>query len=1532
MLYNSEYQPISSTGGVLGTSLVDLTSISFADLFAQAADYSAGTTYNKGTLAYSQNTIWVYINATASSGNAPPALPTISNTYWELVGSAGTFTWIAYASSADGLTNFTTNTYDSAGITRTYIGIANNKTTAVESGIYTDYSWSKFVGTDGIPGAPAKSMVITSDRQLVTFDSSGLLSPSPQNINFTANKQNTTATVNWTIKDTTGNVLTPSSYLNNTAGDTTQMTGAQFRSALLVNGAQGLVITATLIDGITIVDTISVMKVQAAVNGVNAVSAYITSEAQSLFAYANGNVVSFANANGLFKVYSGTTDVTSSATGFSAVASGCTGTINTAFGVPVAGQPIGYYRVTAMSADIATLTLSATYSGTTFTKIYSLSKTKGGYEILATLPATDLFEGRVVFLTTDDKLYRYTGATWVTSVPATDISGTLADAQISALAASKVTGQLSDTQLAAIAAAKITGQITTTQITDAAITTSKFSSGIEPVTLVTSVPLVKSTNTIFNSTDGKLYRWNGSSYVASIPSIDVTGTLTDAQLAAISAAKITGTLTDAQLSAISIAKVKGAVGGGNLLSNTNFKNITGTINTDGSLPFGWDVYNNLGISVTTKVISGGLFGTNFVRITANAATTNTFGIYTTQGQYIWTPGLLYVISFWARAGSANVVGKTMISTYSNMGFSSSVEVTNPGLLQNTWQRYITVVNPANNVWTVQGELFLSVLSGSWPSGGILEFCGIQLEQGELVSAYAPRVDEILPGTITSTEIANDAITSPKIIAGAITAGKIEANSITANEIAANAITASELAAGSVIAGKIAASSITATELAAGSVIAGKIAADSITANEIAANAITATELAAGSVIAGKIAAGTITATQIASDTITAGQIAAGAITTSELSANAVTAEKLTVTSRGDSVILNSGFEEASSVDPTLPSHWKRFNVWGGTSTTAFRDTSVTLSGTASLALIPGASLSADCLADQVPVAAGEQWYIACKAKSMGTNAGSSAGFYFRVRGGALQTSIDVELYIDIENLAVPTTWTKYEGIVNIPSGMGWAAPILLNYLTNSGAKINIDEVEFRKVITSAIIANGAITTSKIAANAITSSELAAGSVIAGKIAADSITANEIAANAITATELAAGSITTAKLAAGAVTASTIAADTITANNIAANAITSSELATNAITADKITAGAITAGKIAAASITSVDIAANSITASNINANGLSIKDTSGNIILSAGGAVNFASLSTSFPGATNITSVSNSSITISSGALNGIGTGNGTAVANNAITMNSNGTISGAGGGQVTIGGLGYSGDLNATNGATIGSNLSGAFTEAEFNARFNTNVIGGTYIKDAAITDAKIANLSANKIISGSISTSLLVLDGLRLTNNGGSLSIQSGGVDTAQIALQSVTRVVAVNNPSQLNPTVDTWTTFSSATINVTSGTSVRLDASLRVLSQVSSFFGSDAQIRIIRTVSGVNTVVLSTFISTISAANFTIEFDGGFGTGTFNYNMATNPSVVFVDAHNSSGAILYTVQVLQNGGTGFENLTFVCTEIRR
>jgi hypothetical protein len=210
--------------------------------------------------------------------------------------------------------------------------------------------------------------------------------------------------------------------------------------------------------------------------GTPAISAYLTNESVGLFAYANGDVVSYAPATGNFVIVSGNTDISAS---FS-------------LSVPGGGNPQGLavsftgrtYTITGgfdTNEDTATLTIRATgsgaYAAVTIDKVFNLSKTKGGYEIVATLPTTNLFEGRVVYLTLEDKLYRYTGASWSAEVPATDITGQLTNAQIAAVAASKVTGQLSDSQLAAISAAKVTGQITGTQITDSAISTPKIAAG-----------------------------------------------------------------------------------------------------------------------------------------------------------------------------------------------------------------------------------------------------------------------------------------------------------------------------------------------------------------------------------------------------------------------------------------------------------------------------------------------------------------------------------------------------------------------------------------------------------------------------------------------------------------------------------------------------------------------------------------------------------------------------------------------------------------------------------------------------------------------------------------------------------------------------------------------------------------------------------------------------------------------------------------------------------------------------------------------
>jgi hypothetical protein len=75
--------------------------------------------------------------------------------------------------------------------------------------------------------------------------------------------------------------------------------------------------------------------------------------------------------------------------------------------------------------------------------------------------------------------------------------------------------------------------------------------------------------------------------------------------------------------------------------------------------------------------------------------------------------------------------------------------------------------------------------------------GVQLERGNLLTAYGPSPYELYAGQVGTTQIADDAVTTPKLIANAVAAGKIAANAVTAAEIAANAVTADKIAAQSV---------------------------------------------------------------------------------------------------------------------------------------------------------------------------------------------------------------------------------------------------------------------------------------------------------------------------------------------------------------------------------------------------------------------------------------------------------------------------------------------------------------------------------------------------------------------------------------------------------------------------------------------------------------------------------------------------------------------------------------------------------------
>ena len=113
-------------------------------------------------------------------------------------------------------------------------------------------------------------------------------------------------------------------------------------------------------------------------------------------------------------------------------------------------------------------------------------------ELVSALPTTGLTQGRVVMLTSDNKLYRYTGNAWTSAVPATDLTGQVNGTQIAdaAVTATKIGNNAVTT--AALANNAVTGSIiaagavTSTSISDGSISTPKLQAGSVTATTIAS--------------------------------------------------------------------------------------------------------------------------------------------------------------------------------------------------------------------------------------------------------------------------------------------------------------------------------------------------------------------------------------------------------------------------------------------------------------------------------------------------------------------------------------------------------------------------------------------------------------------------------------------------------------------------------------------------------------------------------------------------------------------------------------------------------------------------------------------------------------------------------------------------------------------------------------------------------------------------------------------------------------------------------------------------------------------------------------
>ncbi len=119
------------------------------------------------------------------------------------------------------------------------------------------------------------------------------------------------------------------------------------------------------------------------------------------------------------------------------------------------------YRYNSSVPEFTTLVNTTDLSGTLGENLFS--DTVRPIERVGTLPTSDLTTGRVVMLTTDNKLYRYSGTSWTSAISAADL-----DDQVNL--ATQVFGQVQAASLTA-------GQISTASIQAGAVVADKIASG-----------------------------------------------------------------------------------------------------------------------------------------------------------------------------------------------------------------------------------------------------------------------------------------------------------------------------------------------------------------------------------------------------------------------------------------------------------------------------------------------------------------------------------------------------------------------------------------------------------------------------------------------------------------------------------------------------------------------------------------------------------------------------------------------------------------------------------------------------------------------------------------------------------------------------------------------------------------------------------------------------------------------------------------------------------------------------------------------